>query len=154
MLKTTGAATATAAVGAAKTHHGNPAQDHHDAGPKIRLNEDQHSRHAEQRERGPDRAPFASLGHRDEFVEAGECEDDRRLHEFGRLKFDRTELEPALCTLADESETLDSDQHDERYAVKREGDRLDRRFLHPRHADGDAEEEDEHDALLDRPRLQ
>ena len=62
-----------------------------------------------------------------------------------------SELEPALRALADEAERLDSDQHDQRRAVEREGQRLDGRFAEPRHGDGDAEEEQEDDRLLDRP---
>ena len=78
----------------AKIHHGKPARNmtvtphssDHDAGAKVGLDEDQDGGNAEQRQRRPDRAPFADLGGGHELVETGEREDDRRLHEFRRLE--------------------------------------------------------------------
>ena len=39
-------------------------------------------------------------------VEAGEGEDDHRLHQLGRLEPDEAEVEPALGAAADEAERL------------------------------------------------
>src|SRR5258705_7459285 len=138
---------------AGEEHHRHAAEHDHDARAEVGLDEDQEGGNAEQQQRRPDGPPFADLAGRDQLVEAGEGEDDCRLHELGRLQADRPKLEPALRALADEPQRLDPDQHQEGRAVEREGDCLDRRFADPRHGDGDAEEHDENDRLLDRPWL-
>ncbi len=138
---------------AGEEHHRHPAQHDHDAGAEVGLDEDQEGRHPEQDERRPDRARLADLADRNELVEAGEGEDDRRLHELRRLQADRAEVEPALRPLADEAERLHADEHDEGQPVNRKGEGLDRPLAQPRHGDGHAEEEQEDDALLHRPGL-
>ncbi len=55
----------------------------------------------------------ARFAGRNEFVEAGQRKDDRRLHEFRRLEADRADVEPALRALGDEPQRLDPEQHDQ-----------------------------------------
>ncbi len=134
-------------------HHGHSAEQHHDAGTEVRLNQDQQRRYAQHRERRPNCAPLADLGCGNELVEAGESEDDRRLHKLRRLEADRPKVEPSPRPFTDEAEALDADQHHQSHAVERERNRLDGRFLHPRHGDSDDQKRHEHDRLLDSPRV-
>ncbi|PAV70536.1 hypothetical protein WR25_16397 [Diploscapter pachys] len=133
-------------------HHRDAAAGDHQRGAEIGLLGDQRGRNADQQAGRPDRAEAPRLAGREHVVEARAGQHDGGLHEFGWLQLD-ADVEPALAAAAYRADQFNQHQRNDDDDIGRQRRRSPDAFGHVGDRQGHAQQDEEADALRQRPGL-